>query len=855
MSRLQAVGQTPNSVYHDVQHSHLSPSRKISIQTTEATDDSAERHNSLSSIGTNCSSCRENLHETSFTELDDDEPLEAEATNDPPSKLRSTHAWRPVANRHPVRLGSTVVKAFQGSFDHMKHELTSENWLRLAIWWLIKSQTICRLLTDDEQAQQEDRARRSAIGWESDTNVAQVYVDLLKSVWILENLLKHGSLDLDDTQIRKLVTQLQRASNVRLVEAEPVSDESSVSSQSEESSILTSIGNKRGLAENLMFRERDLLDCRLDLLEDFQQIIEHSRDLPQPIDEAYPSWRWFEIDKEHCGYEHERVIHRTFVDAQLGKPTASVMWNIPTYVEIGFRNQREKPTSAPYLLLLWTSRGQSGLNISLCNHHGTLNLSRRLLLEDIEDHNGEFRDSRLLLTLKFDAWDAEICFLTSSDYTSFLELPLRFFSREQRYTRDPQSGEMAICQSSLISCDDRSDYPILERSRDVHFKAGRTSSYGLKLFETSTNNTWETTRRLVVFSPPDLEALNLRTESYWIPHDQVQILRQDQNVTIRWSDYQQVRKHRTDTREDRPSEPTLYYTYTYDAERPNKELYLKFINSTAARNFQLILQLPTEIPKRVTLLLCERNSQHAQEVRIYQLNSETSSSGATFAVCLTSTGDMCKSIIRYVYRDLDWILERDPVHKITFPMLTASMYTAKPSRLTHPPQPQDKAPEFKGVEQVVEPLEIETVCQHGICRIMQALTGWKLMASARASKVETPAKFGSQSHKGASVQLWQAKTSSGHHRTQLAIRFDEDSNSTQWVTAPLDHFDHAVRRDALTLTRLRLTRGYQVDSSEMTATTHQETIKVPAPKSRVIIHFRDELHLARFMNALPLFAR
>ena len=847
--------QTPNIIYNDQQDSYLSASPKTSTQTTQALDDLVERHDSLSTIDTNCSSCRESLQEASFTELDDDEPLDVEATNDPPCTLRSTHAWRPVPNRYPVRLGPTVVKAFQRSFDHMKHEFTSENWLRLAIWWLIKSQTICTLLTDDEQALQEDRARRSAIGWESDTNDVQVYADRLKSVWILENLLKNDSLDLDDTQIRRLVTQLQRASNVRLVEAEPVSDESSVSSQSEDSSILTSIGQKRGLAESLMFSERDLLDCRLDLLEDFQQIIEHSRDLPQPIDETYPSWRWFEIDKEHCGYEHERVIHRTFVDAQLGKPAASVMCNIPTYFEIGFRNQREKPTSAPYLLLLWTSRGQSGLNISLCNHHGTLNLSRRLLLEDIENQNGEFRDSLLLLTLKFDAWDAEICFLTSSDYTSFLELPLRFFSREQRYTRDPQNGEMAICQSSLISCHDRSDYPMLERSRDVHFKAGRTSSCGLKLFETSTDNTWETTRRLVVFSPPDLDASNLRTESYWIPHDQVQILRQDQDVTIRWSDYQQVRKHRTGTREDRPSESTLYYTYTYDAERPNKELYLKFISSTAARKFQIILQLPTEIPRRVKLLLCERNAQHAQEVRIYQLNSETSPNGATFAICLTSTGDMYKSIIRYVYRDLDWILECDPVDKITFPMLTASMYTAKPSRLTHPPQPHDKAPEFKGVEQEEEPLELEAGCQHGICRIMQALTGWKLIASARASKVETPAKFGSQSHKGASVQLWQAKLSSGHHRTQLAIRFDEDSNNAQWVTAPLDHFDHAVKRDALTLMRLKLTRGYQIDTSEMTATTHQETTKDPAPKSRVIIHFRGELHLGRFMNALPLFAR
>ena len=512
-------------------------------------------------------------------------------------------------------------------------------------------------------------------------------------------------------------------------------------------------------------------------------------------------------------------------------------------------NQREKPTSAPYLLLLWTSRGESGLNISLCNHRGTLNLSRRLLFEDIEIQNGESREC-LLLTLKFDAWDAEICFLTFSDYASFLKLPLRFFSEEQRYKRDPQNGEMAICQSSLISCHDRSDYSVLERSRDAPLKAGRRSSCGLKLFETSTKTTWETTRRLVVFSPPDPDASNLRTDSYWIPLDQVQVLREDQDVTIRWSDYQQVRKHRNDTREDRPSEPTLYYTYTYDAERPNKELYLKFISSTAARKFHSILQLPTEIPKHVELLLCERNAQHAQEVRIYQLNSEISSNGATFAICLTRNGDMYKSIIRYVYRDLDWILECDPGDEITFPMLTASMYAAKPSRLTHPPQPHEKAPEFKGVERGEGSLEIKAGCPHSICRIMQALTGWRLVASARASKVETPAKLGSQSHKGASVQLWQKKPPSGHSRLQLAIRFIQISND-QWVTSPIDDFGLAVERDTLTLKRLKLTRGYQMDSSEMTATNHPETTKPPAPKSKVTIHFKDHEHLARFKHALP----
>ena len=507
----------------------------------------------------------------------------------------------------------------------------------------------------------------------------------------------------------------------------------------------------------------------------------------------------------------------------------------------GIRNQREKPTSAPYLLLLWTARGQSGINVSLCNHRGTLNLSRRLVLEDIEGYDAE-APAPLVLTLVFDEWDAEICFLTSSDYHSFLELPSRFFAKEQRDLRDPRTGEMAICQSSLISCHDKSRRVSHERPRDVNWKAGRTSSCGLILFETATNSAWETTRRLVVFSPPD-------------PTIQVQIVLQDQDVILKWSDYQQVRRHKTDTREDRPTDPTLSYTYNYDPEHPNRELYLKFINPAAAKKFEVTLLLPTEIPDRVKLLLYERNIQTAQEIRVYQLDGEDSSNIDAFAISLTNKQNIHMTTTRYVYRDLDWILECDATNKITFPRLTAPMYNANPSRMPYAPQINDKAPEFKGVTQGVGALEIETSCQHSISRIMQALTGWKLIANARALKVETPARYGSQTHKGASLQLWQMKSQSSQYLVQLAIRLDEPSTE-HWVTAPLpDSLNHAVKRNTLMLTHLKIRRGYEMDSSEMTATAHDEDSKAPAPKSKVVIHFIDAESRGRFMNALLSFSR
>ena len=69
--------------------------------------------------------------------------------------------------------------------------------------------------------------------------------------------------------------------------------------------------------------------------------------------------RWVTVEQDDAGEENERVLFRTFVNA-----------------EIGGKRYRMKSKGAPYLLLLSTKEGESEPRVTICNQSGTLGLSR-----------------------------------------------------------------------------------------------------------------------------------------------------------------------------------------------------------------------------------------------------------------------------------------------------------------------------------------------------------------------------------------------------------------------------------------------------------------------------------------------
>lgn len=69
--------------------------------------------------------------------------------------------------------------------------------------------------------------------------------------------------------------------------------------------------------------------------------------------------RWCTVEQEDAGREDEHVLFRTFVNA-----------------EIGNKSLRLKTREAPYMLLLFTTLGESEPKVAVCNQSGSMFLQR-----------------------------------------------------------------------------------------------------------------------------------------------------------------------------------------------------------------------------------------------------------------------------------------------------------------------------------------------------------------------------------------------------------------------------------------------------------------------------------------------
>ncbi|KAI4256008.1 MAG: hypothetical protein L6R42_006437 [Xanthoria sp. 1 TBL-2021] len=164
--------------------------------------------------------------------------------------------------------------AFLQSFDAIGNEILDESWIRVATWWLIKSQNIFQSINSTANHSQKD-AFHDYSHWENTTSKDQAYVDLLKASWILDELIRERKVagDLTKSHTRKLVIDLMKA-----------------------------------LKSDLHHRQRDrsfdgvpatpvLLEQDLSLLESFEQTVEAKENEPRAMDDLTTSQRWITIDK------------------------------------------------------------------------------------------------------------------------------------------------------------------------------------------------------------------------------------------------------------------------------------------------------------------------------------------------------------------------------------------------------------------------------------------------------------------------------------------------------------------------------------------------------------------------------
>ena len=694
-----------------------------------------------------------------------------------PSQAKTQQPLVLPQERETHKVSSDLRDAFTGSMNTVQPPISLEKWLRLAIWWLVKSRIISHLMTQNEVKRRGTDASQHQNRWHATVSAEQAHADLLKSSWILEEVVLAQAADEEFSyvSVRKMIKDLSASLHTDLQESR----------------------NGDRTAESWI---RDgLSKYDLHLLESFEQTIEAEETIPAAIDDPVSALRWFEIDQDNAGLQHEKVLFRTFVNAQLGS-----------------RHNRSKSRGAPYMLLAWTAAGNCDIFVSLCNHRGSVNLSRKLAVEDLEKYKAG--DDPTLFSVKFPTQEAEIKFLSPEDAIGFFTQPLIFFATLEGIK--PRPGELAIYQASISTYNDSSPRAVSGNERAEKLVSTDTSSCGLRVYECVPDKCWKSIRRLVISTPPD--SIKPKCISHWLPADQIKIVAGETKVTIKWSDCGQLIKKELGNFD-------FQYSYIYKANEPNQRIDLEFGSASEARKFEKSLLFPTEIPPQVSVKT--EFSSDFQDIKIYRLFDVDEPDRQYHSIALSKQNPKGPHMteIYYAYRDLDWIFStRNGTPSIVdFPALQISHYVSTIPRLKYKPNASDPIPDFSEVVAEFKEARFELGCDHDLNRFMYGLTGWTnkfLRPVSKLHLVETGSIFKNrkEQYRGVFVQLWGKAAEEGQPRMQLAVRLGEKATD-RWITASL--LEVRCRSELSTMSysvefpALLLKRGVEVDTKYMTAVT------------------------------------
>ncbi|KAI4287616.1 MAG: hypothetical protein L6R35_003123 [Caloplaca aegaea] len=622
-----------------------------------------------------------------------------------------------------------VEQVFLQSFDAVKDEVLDESWIRIATWWLLKSQTVFLRSAKALSVPSKSEDFQLYGHWEDTTSQDQACADLLKSSWIVEELIRKRKVagDLTKRQPRKLVIDLLKALNTDLHRRQH--DRSC-----------------KAIPETAILLKQDL-----SLLESFEQTVEAKDGVPQAMDDLTTAHRWITIDKDHGGFEHERFLFRCWVNAQIGQ-----------------RDERSKSSNAPYVIILWTKVGESEIFVSLINQKDTLNLSRKLTADDLDDWESMSQDSTAM-QLEFPSQPAEVNFLASQHFQLFCEGPKQFFDAVKG--RDPQVGELTIFKTVLKSY--RNTDP---SDRDTEHKS--FESCELRVYERMDETCWKTIRRLAVSSAADSRKLG--SVSHWLPISNVRLQVEDTTVTVRWSDCGHLEKKNQ-------GNYNPYYSYVYRHDEPNQKIILVFSSSEDAQKFEDCLLYMTETPPQVRLAGRIENPSAFQETRLYSLfDSDDPDRGYHGIVhAKKSPKTYHSSQIFYVYRDLDFSFPNQDPTVIDFHNVRVPHYLSNLHKMLAKPKEREVVPVFREVTWMKRTVQMAFSCDEDAVKFLYGLTGWRLKFHRQCAKLiltnTSHFRKPKTTYKCAEIQLWEKTAAEGGQLTQLIARLVEADKP--WLTA------------------------------------------------------------------------
>ncbi|KAL8948378.1 MAG: hypothetical protein Q9222_005434 [Ikaeria aurantiellina] len=758
------------------------PSQYFPKRASDASADGRLRQASLGTIGSDDTQWRPPSDQTIF------QPLEI------------------AENREKHECPEPLKQAFFESFESVGDDILDDAWIRVATWWLLKSQNVLRTALVSVEDSRKSLFRDYS-HWENTTSKDQAYVDLLKSSWIVDELIRERKVagELTKSHPRKLVIDLLKA----------------LKSDLHHRRHERSYGKIPDTAT--------LLKQDLALLESFEQTVEAKENEPRAMDDLTTSQRWITIDKDHGGFPNEKILFRSFVNAQIGQ-----------------RHERSKSSNAPYVILLWTKSGASEISVSLCNQRDTLNLSRKLTSEDLEDWRSLNVDATAL-HLEFPSQPAEVNFLTATDFRSFREGPKKFFDAVRG--RDPRSGELTIFQTVLKS------YRNVNTTKTSESSESDTAqrSFGsceLRVYEQMDETCWKTIRRLVVSSAADSKKWG--SASYWLPISNVRLQVEDCTVTVSWSDCGHLEKKSG-------GNYNPYYSYVYRPDEANQKIILLFEYSEDAQRFEDCILYLTETPPQVRLTSKVDSPSAFQETRVYSLfdqdDPDRGYHGIVYAKKSPKTYHY--SQICYVYRDLDFSIPNQNPAEVELHNIRVPHYISTRHKMLAKPREQDALPEFREVTWISRSLQLVFSCDDDTVRFFNGLTGWRLKFYRQCAKVILTDtghfRKTKRSYKGAEIHLWEKAAPEDGLWTQLAVRLLDGDEP--WLTSRRKQIlvkdDHSSKANmpqvevsggglglptggVAELKGLAIQQGKDLDTKHMKANVKEESKSKPCWKFTVV---------------------
>ncbi|KAI9754855.1 MAG: hypothetical protein M4579_004512 [Chaenotheca gracillima] len=690
---------------------------------------------------------------------------------------QSSRPLRIVPQDEVHRPDENLVQKFQDlANDELRvRRLNARDWLRVATWWLLKARNSLDLHEKPTLANARGSFSPSD---DSRSPSNQAYVDLLKSSWILYDIiLKDDNLtSLLTDENRKLFYNLSDAINEDFFHFRPVDVPDQQTLQRQNLNIWELLQ-----PEEETFEDDDILPG-----------LEHGR--------------WVTVEQEDAGEEGEHVLFRTFVNA-----------------EIGSKALRIKSRGAPYLLLLSVKEGESEPKVTICNQSGTFAMTRNFTSEDLAEYKnptspvspplsmaGLSVSSSQPLPLHFGRMKVSVTFTSDSDLDRFMFIPESYFKAVK--LREPRQMEKAT--ESLIFESSVTAYEALKPSTMKPTNPPQQStSCNIRVLETTGKIGWRTTRRIVVSS-------SARERKHWckstfLPLSRVQLSRDtaSREVLMKWSDC-------THEVVQTDGSWNSVYSFVYDDANPNLAFRFQFCTQKDALDFEnAVLRLSTQPTYEWTMGYDER--------MVYDICDTEPNPKSYKALMITHHHLNWKySELFYMYRDTDFQYSREKL-TVRFPQIYYTEYLSSHVSKLYKPSASEP-PAFSHCEKKVGFKQIDFEDENVAHLFMNSLTfNYALVFSRRVFYITTkpPPKlsFGSaKSSKGhAEVQLWRKG-----QNVRLVSRWD-DKVDDKWMTmtVPRNAGSLGNQKDSnrAILPKIEYERGRLIDMANLIARSPRES--------------------------------